>query len=124
MEYQCEISTSIHETSRLPSFPPLDHDDMVTKAGLCLSILGVPGSTGLQLESHVLERGIETSPSLPAKGASYKESVFNPSSLYMISECSLPCLALSSENSRATSSNLVPLRSFSSASSFFACFSH
>lgn len=35
-----------------------------------------------------------------------------------------PCRALSSENSRATSSNLVPLRSFSRASSFLACFSH
>lgn len=36
----------------------------------------------------------------------------------------IPCLALSSENSRATSSNLTPLRSFSSASSFLECFSH
>ena len=36
----------------------------------------------------------------------------------------LPCLALSSENSRATSSNLAPSRSFATASSFLACFSH
>lgn len=36
----------------------------------------------------------------------------------------VPCLALSSLISRATSSNLAPLRIFSSASSFFECFSH
>ena len=35
-----------------------------------------------------------------------------------------PCLALSSENSLATSSNLVPACSFARASSFFECFSH
>src|ERR1700761_9434232 len=36
----------------------------------------------------------------------------------------VPCLALSSLNSRATSSNLVPSRSFVSASSLRECFSH
>src|SRR5947207_11899496 len=36
----------------------------------------------------------------------------------------LPCLALSSENSRATSSNFTPSRSLASASSFLECFSH
>lgn len=35
-----------------------------------------------------------------------------------------PCLALSSENSLATSSNFTPSLSLASASSFFACFSH
>lgn len=36
----------------------------------------------------------------------------------------IPWRALSSENSRATSSNLVPERSLDKASSFFECFSH
>lgn len=36
----------------------------------------------------------------------------------------IPWRALSSENSRATSSNLVPERNLARASSFFECFSH
>lgn len=36
----------------------------------------------------------------------------------------IPWRALSSENSRATSSNLVPDRNLARASSFFECFSH
>lgn len=36
----------------------------------------------------------------------------------------IPWRALSSENSRATSSNLVPERNLERASSFFECFSH
>ncbi len=35
-----------------------------------------------------------------------------------------PCRALSSENSRATSSNFAPSRNFVTASSFLECFSH
>ena len=36
----------------------------------------------------------------------------------------VPCLCLSSENSRATSSNLPPSLNFARASSFLECFSH
>lgn len=36
----------------------------------------------------------------------------------------IPWRALSSENSRATSSNLEPDRNLAKASSFFECFSH
>jgi len=39
-------------------------------------------------------------------------------------ELGLPCLALSSENSLATSSNFAPSFSFNNAASFFEAFSH
>lgn len=44
--------------------------------------------------------------------------------IHLVLDMNKPCRALSSENSRATSSNLAPFRSFSKASSFLECFSH
>jgi hypothetical protein len=60
----------------------------------------------------------------PAKQATLYHSIRYKTIEHLYIKNDLPCLALSSENSRATSSNLAPSRSLARASSFLECFSH
>lgn len=53
--------------ARVPSFSPLNHDDMVAKASLCLANLGASGGARLQCVSYRLELGIQASLGLPTQ---------------------------------------------------------
>lgn len=103
---------------------------MISKPRLHFRILRTPRRAGLKFIRRLLKRTIQTAPCFPAERTAchvYQHTLFlnipkggMKSGWYLY----IPCLALSSENSLATSSNLDPLRSFSSASSFLEYFSH
>lgn len=114
-------SFSIHGYG-YPLLPTFDHKNVVSLARLDLAVLGIARGAGLELVSDLFEVGHETSSRLPAERTACRDLVVSPA-LDERHVCRSPCLALSSENSRATSSNLEPSRSLASASSFLECFS-
>lgn len=103
--------------------PPLHHDDMIPKPGLHFGVLGAIRRARLQLVRCLLKRRVQTPAGFPAERPAWEQSVNKDQSQDAV-VVYIPCRALSSENSLATSSNLDPLRSFSTACSFFECFSH
>lgn len=96
---------------------------MVPKPGLHLHVFGVRSRTGLKLIRSLLKVRVETASDFPTKRAAYSHQVRTRKKEKERNR-DAPCRALSSEYSLATSSNLAPLRNFSSASSFFENFSH
>ena len=124
------------------SLPPLDHDNVIAVAGLNFSSLRAAGRACFLAEHVRMESLVKAKfakhtslyatfsnapsrlpltfqPRLPPGISSEQVQAVRESS-----SAKVPCLALSSDISRATSSNLAPSRSLVRASSFFECFSH
>lgn len=105
-------------------FPSFHHQNMISKSRLHFSVFGTCKRTSLKLKSLLLKSRVQITSLLPTQSTSYMQTLAkNPTSLCQPRK-HIPALALSSENSFATSSNFAPPFNFSRASSFFACFSH
>lgn len=57
------------------SLPPLNHDDMISKGSLDLSILGVSRRASFKLKSNILKCRIQPALSLPSERPSCRKEI-------------------------------------------------
>lgn len=104
------------------SFPAFDHDDVVSEDCLDFCIRRIASCALFKVVGNLFEFRIEAPPCFPAERSPCTS--VSPDTRRAKAVSSLPCLALSSENARATSSKLRPLRSSANACCTLEYFSH
>lgn len=86
------------------SLPPLNHDDMISKPGLDLSILGISRRAGFKLKSNILKCRVQPALRLPSERPSCRKEI---SPVHFVPQRGL--LTLSSLILREFTSNLIKL---------------